>query len=590
MEKRNLYTRQARMLKALAHETRQMIVDRRRRRECAVSELQEFVGGVLSTVSKHLAPLRAQGKVGCHREGTTVYYRLLTPCVCNFFTCATQLLKELSWSAVVLGAQERSCGKRREGTRLNQVEWMRGNSMEKNIESPAGRINSTRVRGVACAVTAVLLALQCGVAGLWAQDTVEDLATAYQQAADSSPLIAQARAQLDAELAGKPLARSALLPHLNAGASGGMYTARVTGFGAQTISTGYHADTFSASLTETLYDGQSLIALKQAGSRIAGSEAMLAYAQQLVALDVIEAYFGVLEAEANERVARHQVDLLKNISEQANASLKVGSGDIITVEEAQAQLDAANADLISAQNAVAIARSQLERLTHHPAGSLQDIQTLEATGPQPNAVEEWIAAALKNQPLLQEARASHHVAEQQVRYAERARWPTLTLSGVGQHAAGTLVPPVALDQVGAQLNLSIPIYEGGHTRAGIQQSKALERASRAGLVNTEDQIKLETQSAFLELASSVAQYRATAQAVNSAHVSLDGTRKGYEIGSRSIIDLLTATTNYALAERAYSQALYAHLTARARLKAAAGVLTPTDIEKLNSLLNGSATH
>ncbi len=436
---------------------------------------------------------------------------------------------------------------------------------------------------------AALLALQWGVAGTWAQATAVDLATAYQQAADSSPLIAQARAQLDAELAGKPLARSVFLPHLNAGASGGIYTGRVTGFGAQTISTGYHSDVFSASLTETLFDGQSLMALKQADSRVAVSEAQLAYAQQLIALDVTQAYFGLLEAGANERVARQQVELLKGISEQANAALKVGSGDIITVQEAQAQLDAANADLISAQNEVLIARSQLERLTHHPVGPLQDITGLEAIGPQPDAVDEWIAAALKNQPQLHAAQAAHQVAEQQVQSAERARWPTLTLSGVGQHAAGTLVPPVAIDQVGAQLNLSIPIYEGGHTRAGIHQTKALERASRASLLNTEDQIKLEAQTAFLELKSSVAQYRATAQAVNSAKVSLDGTRKGYEIGSRSIMDLLTATTNYAAAQRAYSLALYTHLTARVRLKAAAGVLTPTDIEMLNSLLNGSAT-
>ena len=82
-----------------------------------------------------------------------------------------------------------------------------------------------------------------------AQTSVEDLATAYQQAASTSPMIAQARAQLDAELAGKPLARSALLPHINAFTSGGMNTGRVTGFGAQTISTGYHSDVFSASLT-----------------------------------------------------------------------------------------------------------------------------------------------------------------------------------------------------------------------------------------------------------------------------------------------------------------------------------------------------
>ncbi len=96
MKKRTVYSKQARMLKAIAHESRLMIVDRLSRGENSVGELQQLVGGDLSTVSKHLALLRAHGIVGDRREGTTVFYRLLTPCVCNFMTCATQVLKELS--------------------------------------------------------------------------------------------------------------------------------------------------------------------------------------------------------------------------------------------------------------------------------------------------------------------------------------------------------------------------------------------------------------------------------------------------------------------------------------------------------------
>jgi ArsR family transcriptional regulator len=89
-----MFSKQAKMLKALAHASRLMIVDRLSRGECSVGDLRELVGGDISTVSKHLALLRAHGIVEDRREGTTVYYRLLIPCVCNFFTCATQVLKE----------------------------------------------------------------------------------------------------------------------------------------------------------------------------------------------------------------------------------------------------------------------------------------------------------------------------------------------------------------------------------------------------------------------------------------------------------------------------------------------------------------
>ena len=176
------------------------------------------------------------------------------------------------------------------------------------------------------------------------------------------------------------------------------------------------------------------------------------------------------------------------------------------------------------------------------------------------------------------------------RYPERAHWPTLTLSGIGQHAAGTLIPPLAVDQIGASLNLSIPIYEGGSTRAEIHQALALSEANRANVANLQDEITLDTQTAFHDLEDSVARFQATQQAVTSAKVSLEGTRKGYEIGSRSIIDLLTATTNYAAAQSSYYLALYTHLVARTQLKAAAGVLTPLDMQAINDLLYSSPSN
>ncbi len=90
----DVFRKQARVLKALANESRLMIVDRLSRGECSVGELTELVGSDQSTVSKHLAGLRAHGGVRDRREGNVVYYKLMTPCVMNFFACATQVLKE----------------------------------------------------------------------------------------------------------------------------------------------------------------------------------------------------------------------------------------------------------------------------------------------------------------------------------------------------------------------------------------------------------------------------------------------------------------------------------------------------------------
>jgi ArsR family transcriptional regulator len=90
----NVFRRQARVLKALANESRLQIVDRLSRGECSVGELTDLVGSDRSTVSKHLAVLRAHGIVNDRRDGNVVYYTLLTPCVMSFFSCAAQVLKE----------------------------------------------------------------------------------------------------------------------------------------------------------------------------------------------------------------------------------------------------------------------------------------------------------------------------------------------------------------------------------------------------------------------------------------------------------------------------------------------------------------
>jgi len=94
MKENDIFRRQAQVLKALANETRLRIVDQLAEGECSVGRLTKIVGLDPSTVSKHLALLRAHGIVRDRRDGNVVFYRLLTPCVLNFFACAAQVLKE----------------------------------------------------------------------------------------------------------------------------------------------------------------------------------------------------------------------------------------------------------------------------------------------------------------------------------------------------------------------------------------------------------------------------------------------------------------------------------------------------------------
>lgn len=91
---KDFYKQQARVLKALANESRLLIIDRLSHGECTVGELTALVGSDQSTVSKHLAVLSSHGIVDDRRQGTSVYYKLLTPCVLEFFSCANAVLRK----------------------------------------------------------------------------------------------------------------------------------------------------------------------------------------------------------------------------------------------------------------------------------------------------------------------------------------------------------------------------------------------------------------------------------------------------------------------------------------------------------------
>lgn len=81
------YTYTARVLKAMAHPTRLLILDRLNEREHCVCELQELIGSDMSTVSRHLSVLREADIISSRRHNSNIYYKLECPCVLDVYNC-----------------------------------------------------------------------------------------------------------------------------------------------------------------------------------------------------------------------------------------------------------------------------------------------------------------------------------------------------------------------------------------------------------------------------------------------------------------------------------------------------------------------
>ena len=86
-EKARRYEERARVMKALAHPSRLMMVDELSRGERCVCELTHMIGADISTVSKHLSVLKDAGIVDYRTDGVQHLYRLKAPCVLNVFSC-----------------------------------------------------------------------------------------------------------------------------------------------------------------------------------------------------------------------------------------------------------------------------------------------------------------------------------------------------------------------------------------------------------------------------------------------------------------------------------------------------------------------
>ena len=105
-----------RVLKAMAHPARLAMIESLAHGERCVCDLQRLVGSDMSTVSKHLALMKAAGVVADRKEGQWVYYRLRVPCILRFFDCLDAVLEEAESHPAGVCSPHEKIAKRKEMT------------------------------------------------------------------------------------------------------------------------------------------------------------------------------------------------------------------------------------------------------------------------------------------------------------------------------------------------------------------------------------------------------------------------------------------------------------------------------------------
>ncbi|MDH4048015.1 MAG: TolC family outer membrane protein [Gammaproteobacteria bacterium] len=450
-----------------------------------------------------------------------------------------------------------------------------------------------------------LCALMVTVAPL-AQAT--SLLEVYQQALQSDPLIHEADARRLAAAEAAPQARSLLLPQIeaNAGytnsqASGTQLILDNSAVTRPPFSADLDNETWDLGLRQSIFRWDQIVGLRQANKLVARAEADYEAAQQDLMIRVAQRYFDVLAAEdvltsihANRLAIARQLD-------QAKQRFEVGLIAITDVQESQAAHDQAVADEIGAKRTLATAREFLREITGEYVTSLAaPTDQFPLVSPSPADEASWVDLAMSQNLAVISSRLGEQVARDEISFRRTGHYPTIELVAGRrfneQTGTQTFSPAPPLSQVvtpadtnslgnSISVQLNLPIFSGGRTSSRVREAVYLHRASREQLQRVARETERQTRDAYLGVLAEISRVQALQQAVESSRTALEATEAGFEVGTRTIVDVLNSQFSVYAAITNYYRSRYAYIGNVLRLKQAAGMLQVQDLEDIDKWLS-----
>jgi outer membrane protein len=434
----------------------------------------------------------------------------------------------------------------------------------------------------------------------------ENLIDVYKLALSSDPLIRESDAIRLAAREAKPQAWAALLPQIDAGASMGRDDTDSSGSRAaiepdgsisiRPSSSNTVTDTtgWSVSLSQTIFRWDQWQTLKRADAQVAQAEANFRAAEQDLIVRVIARYFAVLYAKDIVDTNDAALTAFTRQLEQAEKRFEVGLIAVTDVQESRAQRDRAAANLIEAKRTLATNQELLRELTG------QDFEKLAAPGedmplnpPDPTTVDTWISKAMEQNLALVSARLNAEIADKNVNIARSGHLPSLALTAdYSDSETDTSITAFGLtrdsnglsDGPSAALRLNVPIFAGGGTQSVVRQQIQNRRAANERVQRIGRETERSVRDNYLGVLSNISKVQALKQALESSRTSLQATQAGFDVGTRTTVDVLEAQRQLYLAQGEYYKSRYDYLQTRVLLEQASGQLNAEDVEKINSYL------
>ncbi len=416
----------------------------------------------------------------------------------------------------------------------------------------------------------------------------DDLLSVYQLAIENDPQFRAAQAEYYAQRENKTQSVAALLPTISASAHYTEHDNETVG-GTTPGNNEYKTNGYNLNLTQPLYRHENYVGLNQANAQVAQAEANYKNAKQNLIIRVAKQYFAVLAAEDDLEFAKAERKAIKEQLIQTQQRFNVGLIAITDVHEAQARYDQAVARAIIAQNTLDISKETLREITATTHTSLSPLSVKHPlVKPEPANIQQWVDTANEQNALLMATQKSVDVARTEVSRQSAGHYPTLDLTANHSYTdykdGGGLLGEREQTNNTISLQLNVPLYQGGLVNSFTRAAAHRLTRARENLEQQKRATERQTRNSYLSVIASISTVKALRQALASSQIALEATQAGFEVGTRTAVDVLDSQRELYLARRNYAQVRYNYVLETLNLKLAAGTLSVTDIEQLNPWL------
>lgn len=420
--------------------------------------------------------------------------------------------------------------------------------------------------------------------------SAQDLLEIYELALQNDPVLKQAYAGQLAVGESKNQSIANFLP--NVSATGVSNMNRLDNKGATFQGSGlqnYVDNNFTVNLTQPLIHWEHWIQLSQSDNQIAQAEADYQAELQKLMVKITEAYFNVLSAEDNLEFSRAEKQAIARQLEQAKQQFAIGLIGITESHQAQAAFDRAVADEIEAANNVDNQKEALTAIIGEQNIVLSNLGgIIPLVRPEPDDITAWSDSAEIGNFSIISAFNQMEFSRKAIDLQRNGHLPKIDMiASVGQYdTTSTFGLQGSQETVGLRLN--VPLFEGGAVNSRIDQASYKYEQAKENLTATKRTVKRQVKDAYRGITTSISRVEALKVAVSSAEVSLQATEAGFEVGVRTMIEVLDEQRNLYRAKRDYSRSRYDYLLNTVKLKQASSSLAQEDLQQINRLLVASS--